>query len=334
MNTPPFSGNPLLDLDILSRLSDPDLFQACQSNRYLAGLCRDELFWKQRFLSRYGVDIASDLGPYETYRQAYINMAMPSSEREPERILINAANHGYLSLLNEDLPLGRISPSAPYRTFTWIKRHLPASDKLVSRLLMNHRLDAADLLLRPDRIDPVARHYIYSQGQIQRDQIDWLLEHGLQLDQPIRGEQTLADLMMTIAASRGDLPLVIYFVRKGADPRRAVQALREVMDGPTDTAMEIARYLVQHGTDPSTGLTEYPFEYRGNPEVVRYLIEQGGRVSALALEEAAEHGSPEMLRAYLTDPNLTLEELLMALAQVGDEEKRELLYEQMERKMQ
>jgi hypothetical protein len=43
-----------VDFKILSELNDKDLFSVCLTNKYANNLCKDEIFWKNRFTSKIG----------------------------------------------------------------------------------------------------------------------------------------------------------------------------------------------------------------------------------------------------------------------------------------
>ena len=57
-----FTGNKNLDLMILGNLDDKDLFNVCIVNKYANNLCQNELFWKNRFIQKFG-DKASQYKP-------------------------------------------------------------------------------------------------------------------------------------------------------------------------------------------------------------------------------------------------------------------------------
>lgn len=48
-----FTGNKDTDFIILSNLEDKDLYNFCQTDRYIAKLCQDESFWMNRTLNRF-----------------------------------------------------------------------------------------------------------------------------------------------------------------------------------------------------------------------------------------------------------------------------------------
>jgi alpha-tubulin suppressor-like RCC1 family protein len=66
------TGVELVDLQILQRLDDDSLKAACESNRSVAALCRNEDFWKQRLLEKYGPR-ALTKPPNLTFRQYYFS---------------------------------------------------------------------------------------------------------------------------------------------------------------------------------------------------------------------------------------------------------------------
>jgi hypothetical protein len=49
-----FTGNKDTDKIILSQLDDYDLVNACATNKHLNEICKDESFWRNRTLKRFG----------------------------------------------------------------------------------------------------------------------------------------------------------------------------------------------------------------------------------------------------------------------------------------
>jgi hypothetical protein len=56
------SGNKNVDLLILDNIEDRDLFNYCLTDKYAAKLCKNEDFWRNRFLKRFG-KVASEYKP-------------------------------------------------------------------------------------------------------------------------------------------------------------------------------------------------------------------------------------------------------------------------------
>ena len=70
------SGNKDVDLIILSELDDKSLFSFCQSfeskNRYINKLCSNEIFWKNRFIKKYG---PAEKNPDRTWKRFYLKVS-------------------------------------------------------------------------------------------------------------------------------------------------------------------------------------------------------------------------------------------------------------------
>ena len=88
------SGTVEVDEAIMLLMSDEQLLAACRLNTYTAGLCRDDYFWKQRFIERLGVDIGDYLLAGESIKQAYLSLTNPMNDP-----LVVAANKGYIPIL-------------------------------------------------------------------------------------------------------------------------------------------------------------------------------------------------------------------------------------------
>ena len=67
-----FTGNKDVDKVILSKLDDQDLGRVCSSNKYLRKICRDELFWKNRTIKRFG-SYLGDIKHISRYKKRYSN---------------------------------------------------------------------------------------------------------------------------------------------------------------------------------------------------------------------------------------------------------------------
>ena len=64
------SGIKDIDLKILSELNDHDLFSLCLADKHVNQMCKDEHFWRNRFISRFGqVD-----KPRITWRKQYLTV--------------------------------------------------------------------------------------------------------------------------------------------------------------------------------------------------------------------------------------------------------------------
>jgi hypothetical protein len=64
-----FTGTRATDLLVLQEMSDNDLANVCQTNKYFRGLCEDENFWRIRTVKNYGPYIVPD---YEDKEYEYI----------------------------------------------------------------------------------------------------------------------------------------------------------------------------------------------------------------------------------------------------------------------
>jgi hypothetical protein len=74
-----FTGNKNVDLLILQQLNDRDLGSVCQSNQEIRKLCKDDTFWMNRTLNRFGKEIGPEIllenrKRYKTWREYYIDL--------------------------------------------------------------------------------------------------------------------------------------------------------------------------------------------------------------------------------------------------------------------
>ena len=75
-----FTGIKDVDLKILSELDDRSLLNVCATNKYVYNTCKDEYFWRNRFVNKYGIE-AGDRKPNERswknhYMQVIIDLSL------------------------------------------------------------------------------------------------------------------------------------------------------------------------------------------------------------------------------------------------------------------
>ena len=60
-----------IDKKILAELDDKSLLEFCKTSKYGSELCRDELFWKGRFINRFG---RADKNEWRSWKDFYLNV--------------------------------------------------------------------------------------------------------------------------------------------------------------------------------------------------------------------------------------------------------------------
>jgi hypothetical protein len=75
--TTPFTRVKDVDLKILSELEDRELFNVCfQRNKYIHYICKDENFWRKRFIQKYG-NVATKYKPEDrTWKNHYLQVVI------------------------------------------------------------------------------------------------------------------------------------------------------------------------------------------------------------------------------------------------------------------
>lgn len=68
------SGRKDVDLLILSRLSDRELFNYCLTDKYAYSLCADESFWMNRFISTFGNEKMKFKSANRTWKNFYLSI--------------------------------------------------------------------------------------------------------------------------------------------------------------------------------------------------------------------------------------------------------------------
>ena len=71
MSHPSFVGIRELDQEILLGLDDSSLGQSCQTDKWTQSICADPLFWREKILRKYGLDVLQHKPVNETFYQQY-----------------------------------------------------------------------------------------------------------------------------------------------------------------------------------------------------------------------------------------------------------------------
>jgi hypothetical protein len=100
MNRP--SLIPELQADILLRLSDRDLANACATNKEVREICRDDYFWQRRTAIKFpGREMSKP--PGISYSSFYKQLALDKIDFSGERIRINRLAAGFYTIVSEDI---------------------------------------------------------------------------------------------------------------------------------------------------------------------------------------------------------------------------------------
>lgn len=87
-----FSGNKNVDTKIINQLDDKELQIVCQMNKYVNSICKDDNFWMNRFVNRFG----EYLGNSQEIKETYLgNMTW----EEYYKFIVQNLNKGNLEML-------------------------------------------------------------------------------------------------------------------------------------------------------------------------------------------------------------------------------------------
>lgn len=109
------SGIKDLDLEILSRFEDKELFNFCLSqskNKYVYKLCNDENFWRRRFLNKYGKiklgkeikdipDIVEEKDPNRSWKNFYLKVTYYIDNYQLNEIILTSDNDNAIDFREE-----------------------------------------------------------------------------------------------------------------------------------------------------------------------------------------------------------------------------------------
>jgi hypothetical protein len=74
------TGNKDVDLKILSYVDDRTLFNYCITDEYAAKICRDDSFWRNRFIQNFGENLAKNKSQNTSWRNSYLKIIKDQEE--------------------------------------------------------------------------------------------------------------------------------------------------------------------------------------------------------------------------------------------------------------
>ena len=295
-----------VDLLILKELSDKDLFQMCLVNKSVNRACKDEYFWRERFLKTFSN--SQELLKYkkegETWRQYYLKFIYYTSEYNAKPHLIRQASFdGDLSLVvyaalkdpNSihtlgDLPLQLANQGGYYD----IMKFLISKGSIVNvnngtiliwncahgtfdivKFLVEH---GADIHSQEDA--PI--RWAAKGNKI--DMVKYLIEKGANIHP--KNEEVLRWF-----SKKGDVEMVKYLIGQGAIPNPESRAVEEAINGGH---LNLVQYFLENGFDTEYNLdNNYLMKVAVNSfslPVVKYLVGRGYPVTSEIIEEAKKKG--------------------------------------------
>ena len=103
-----------VNLEIMSKMDDKTLLNVCATNKYGRELCRNESFWRNRFLQKYGEMAAKRKPEKRSWKNHYMRIIIDIGKwsRDPPRILasilwsVNGIKHSrYMQTFENVTPL-------------------------------------------------------------------------------------------------------------------------------------------------------------------------------------------------------------------------------------
>jgi ankyrin repeat protein len=304
------TGSKDADLIVLSKLNDEDLLNACQTNKTVAKACKNESFWKSRFIANFdnrfpvkpGYDYPSKYKKdFETWRNFYLKfIAYTDKYRINNNLLRIACFKGDLSLVVYILNNPKTDVNTPH--------HLPLITAAeggyddVIKYLINHGAI----------VTPPFLGWITAYGSF--DIIKFVIEKKIDI--------TIGNnLAIRTAGSSGRFDIVQYLIDAGANIHARNDEI--LLYAARHGNMKMVKYLLNHGANinRAPGSNFYPLPdsiKKGKMEVAKYLIQSGANVNidnGKSLQNAIEYGNLEIVKDLVehganinikfTDENIT-----------------------------
>ena len=200
------TGNRDVDMEILQQLEDKDLVNVCQTNRYSRNLCNNQLFWMNRVLRKFRVDInllkkyKGDRSWADYYIKDLRKIRPLNGDSLAEQMFVEDAAKGRLDRIMIRLKIsGDLS-------------HDDILDEAFVEASMNNRMDTAKFLLQKGAdIDAWQGDALISSAEHGHlDMVKFLVENGADIH--ARNDHAFVN-----ASAGGHLEIVKYLVEKGAD---------------------------------------------------------------------------------------------------------------------
>lgn len=288
------TGSKETDLIVLSKLNDEDLLIACQTNKAINKACKNESFWKSRFISTFDKKFSTQSiynypSKYkknsETWRNFYLKfVAYTSKYRLANSLLRIAAFKGEISLvvyaLNEPKTKIDVYNGSPLIT-------------------------AAE-----GGYDDIIKYLINNGANINSNFLNWICGYGslnivkFVIEKKI--DITLDDnYNIRIAANSGRFDIVEQLIKAGAGIHSKNDEI--LSHASRHGNMKMIKYLLDNGADINRigGGINKPLTDAikgGKKEIVKYLIQMGANVNAdngEALRNAIERGELEIVKELI-----------------------------------
>lgn len=302
------SGSRDTELIVLSKLNDRDLLNVCLTNREINKACKNENFWRERFINRFDSTSLKHMkmqdypSKYkkdtETWRDFYLKFLKYTEDyRMPSNLLQKACFLGDLSLVVYAL--------------NSVKSIIDTSDSMPLKLAaQGNYYDIIKYLINRGAFIPVyVTIWLSHSGNY--DIVKFLIEKGaditIQNNLPIRMagnagrfnnvlllSENGADIhsnddeILLHASRRGNIEMIKYLLKHGANINRTVNStFFPLPDSISYGQTEAAKFLIDSGADVniSNGLplkNAIKFSYL---DIVKYLIEHGANPNIVFTEE-------------------------------------------------
>ena len=244
------------DLLILKELDDKDLFQMCLVNKAVNRACKDENFWRERFIKTF-----EDLSKYkletESWRKYYLKFSFYTNKYTTSQHLIrHACFIGDLSLVVYSVIKNPGSATASNN----LPLHL-ANQGEYYEIMKYLILNGADVNINNGTI----LVWISAYGAL--DMVIFLVEHGADI-------QIQNNLALRWAAKRNKIDIVKYLIEKGANLHEQNEEVLRWFSKRGD--LEMVKYLINLRAlpIPESNAVENAIA-GGHLQLVEYLIDAG-----------------------------------------------------------
>lgn len=283
------------DLIVLSKLREKDLLRACVTNKAINKACKNEAFWKDRFIETYDNAYPPKLGydyaniykkDNETWRNFYLKFAKYTDDFINNfDLLIKACSIGDMSLVV--YALNAIASDVNARQGIVLMTAVIENHEQIIKYLISHGAIVTGFIF-----SWMCAHCSY-------EIIEYAIRQGVEINYddnlPLRkaAQQKRWDIVKLLislganmhakddeilihAASYGDVKFVKFLLDNGANINRGTYYKNKPLyRGVSSGNPDMVKYLLDRGAENNINFV-WEAVNRGKLEIVKILVEKGG----------------------------------------------------------
>jgi hypothetical protein len=275
------------NLLVLENLNDRDLLSYCQTNRYAQNLCKNEDFWRNRFIKVYGGEAAQLKDRNRTWKDFYLLILYYTSKYTQKKALEKVAEKGYKDLfpfLSKGLNNFEIKNAiieSGNKDLIYNLENIPDQLKRIGIRVAAKRGDR-DLIQFLSKGDP-KYNYLIIEGAVKGNQQEIFAEYD---------KKQNMSYVLPYASYSGNINLMKLFIERG--DKDINFALRHAAVGHQKEAIN---FLIKQGANDWENGLKGAAE-GGHNDLIDFFISKGAKITRVVLS-AAEAGGYKETITYL-----------------------------------